>query len=257
MTNADPEKPSAFIPAQAEPPRAAVPRVERTAADVAADTEQYVAADTSPDGDGTSPVPLSRWARVALGAMTVLIGGAVAVHLAVMFLGAAPENTVSHRYARQIAAWSEPWLEQNWKLFAPNPLSENVSVRARARMVTGAVGPWVDLSAADDAATLHDPMPDHVTQNQLRNLWFDYLDDVPASGEPTTTDGTLMREQLCRAVLHRLDTHVSGPVAAVMVQATTTQLPAPDAPATTAPRPTVQTLPWWPTASVCTAGGAR
>lgn len=211
------------------------------------------AADGAPPAD-EQPVVLSRWARLTLAGVTVVIGLALAVHLLAMFLGAAPANTLSQRYQKQLTTWTEPWLEQNWKLFAPNPVSENVTIQARGRLVTGFVGPWVNLSAADDADTLHNPMPDHETQNQLRNAWFDYLDDVPTSGDPTTLDGTLMRQQLCRVTLDRLDrlgSHLSGRIDAIMLQVTTTPVPAPGTKPSAAPRPSVQTLPWWPTATTC------
>ena len=59
-----------------------------------------------------------------------------------------------------------PLQMQNWQLFAPNPISENVEVDARASVgPSGAVSPWVNLSAIDAEATDGNPAPSHMTMN--------------------------------------------------------------------------------------------
>lgn len=85
------------------------------------------------------------------------------VHVAMVFLHVAPDNTVSKRYGEQVGDWVFPEFEQNWKLFAPNPLQQNVAVEVRAeiskadgsRHTTG----WINLSAEDGAAIRGNPSP--------------------------------------------------------------------------------------------------
>lgn len=65
---------------------------------------------------------------LALGVVAVAAG----THLAFVFLHVAPTNTVSRQHAKTIDSWIYPEFEQNWKLFAPNPLQQNIAVEARA-----------------------------------------------------------------------------------------------------------------------------
>lgn len=55
------------------------------------------------------------------------------VHVAMVFLHVAPDNTVSKRYGEQVGDWVFPEFEQNWKLFAPNPSSRTSPSRSAPR----------------------------------------------------------------------------------------------------------------------------
>src|SRR6185437_2966569 len=71
--------------------------------------------------------PLTRgWSRALVGGMALAVAAVAIVHLAATFLYNAPANPVSQRYARSVNWWMEPLFSQNWRLFAPNPISENV-----------------------------------------------------------------------------------------------------------------------------------
>ena len=56
-----------------------------------------------------------------------------------------------------------PEFEQNWKLFAPNPLQQNIAVQARAEIAnddgTAKTTGWFDLSAQDGEAIDHNLAP--------------------------------------------------------------------------------------------------
>ena len=109
--------------------------------------------------------------RLALGALAV----AACLHLGLVFLHVAPSNTVGERHRKAVDGWIYPEFEQNWKLFAPNPLQQNIAVEVRAqvrtadgkRITTG----WRDLSAEDGAAIRANPFPSHAQQNELRRAW--------------------------------------------------------------------------------------
>ena len=60
-----------------------------------------------------------------------------------VFLHVAPSNTVTKQHGTAIDDWIYPEFEQNWKLFAPNPLQQNIAVQVRAEVRTadGGVGP--------------------------------------------------------------------------------------------------------------------
>src|SRR5258708_632570 len=100
------------------------------------------------------PAPLTRrWSRALVAGTAVAVAAVLGIHLAATFLYNAPSNPVSQRYAKQVQWWMEPLFNQNWRLFAPNPISENVSVQARASLSPdGRLTGWIDLSAQDEAA---------------------------------------------------------------------------------------------------------
>src|SRR6476660_1106458 len=70
---------------------------------------------------------------IALTVAVVVVGAAV--HLGMVFLSVAPSNPLSQRYSTTINDYVYPEFEQNWKLFAPNPLEENDNVQARAEVL--------------------------------------------------------------------------------------------------------------------------
>ncbi|MFG2998170.1 DUF5819 family protein [Streptomyces sp. NPDC048340] len=155
-------------------------------------------------------------AALALGAVAV----AACWHLALVFLHVAPSNTVSKQHARTVDDWIYPEFEQNWKLFAPNPLQQNIAVQVRAQ-VRGAdgelvTGDWRDLSAEDGAAIRHNLLPSHTQQNELRRAWDFYTgshdDDNKANGER----GELSEQYLRRIALARLEPR--QPAGAVIVR---------------------------------------
>ncbi|HZP51586.1 DUF5819 family protein [Actinocrinis sp.] len=194
-----------------------------------------------------NPTPLTRsWSRALVGGTTLAVVLVVALHLAATFLYNAPANPVSQRYARSVNRWMQPLFTQNWQLFAPNPISENVEIDARASLdPDGRLTGWVNLSAQDEAAVLGNPVPGHITENQLRNAWFQWLDTHDANGNPTGANADVMQKYLMAVALERLGGHVgSGTIGSVQIRAITTLIPGPGrTPAQIAPQ--TRTLDWW------------
>ena len=179
-------------------------------------------------------------------ALSVLLtAGAAAVHLAATFFANAPSDAVSQRYQAQLNWWMSPLLTQNWQLFAPNPISENVEIDARASVgPTAATTGWIDLSAADQAASGDDPAPSHLTMNGLRNAWSQYTSTHTYGGQGNAPLADTTQAYLRSLVLGYLRPHVSGAIDSVQVRFVITLIPG-DGRTTQELEPQTQTLPWW------------
>ncbi|MET3982246.1 DUF5819 family protein [Streptomyces sp. PvR034] len=192
--------------------------------------------------------------------------GAVAVtacwHLALVFLHVAPSNTVGKQHARTVDDWIYPEFEQNWKLFAPNPLQQNIAVEARAQVRTGAgeltTTAWRDLSAADADAIRHNPFPSHTQQNELRRAWDFFTGSHDEDNKANGDRGALSETYLQRIAVARLTRSASGAGAGagdrilrIQLRSATTSVAAPP---WSAEKTDTQTyyreLPWWTVPSV-------
>ncbi|MFD3457233.1 DUF5819 family protein [Streptomyces sp. NPDC058691] len=194
---------------------------------------------------------LSRSSRIAVAlALAVAVVG-VAVHLLMVFLHVAPANTLSKQHGDLVGDYVYPEFEQNWKLFAPNPLQQNIHVWARAEVrgpdarqeTTG----WVDLTAMDIAAIRHNIAPSHTEQNELRRAWTFYSSTHGDQNKPIGLRGDLSREYLQRIVERRFGPRLNGgDVERVQVRTGTTAVAAPVwSPENTDTRTSFQVLPWW------------
>ncbi|GHF43627.1 hypothetical protein GCM10010218_26180 [Streptomyces mashuensis] len=213
-------------------------------------------------GGDAGPEALSLPARLVTAAGAVAVTVAAAVHLAMVFLHVAPPNTVSKQHAAAIDDYVLPEFEQNWKLFAPNPLQQNIAVQARAELPGpgGAVTvtSWADLSAQDGAAVRHNPVPSHTQQNELRRAWDFYAATHDAQGRPVGLRGELSEQYLRRIVVARLATGPRGrEPGRVQVRAVTTPIaPPPWSEEKTDTKPAYRVLPWWPV-TTADLGGHR
>ncbi|RLV01475.1 hypothetical protein CTZ27_13365 [Streptomyces griseocarneus] len=195
---------------------------------------------------------LSLPSRVAVAIGVAVVTVAAAVHLAMVFLHVAPPNVVSKEHSAAIGDYIYPEFEQNWKLFAPNPLQQNIAVQARAEL-RGADGrstvtQWFDLSAQDGAAIHHNPFPSHTQQNELRRAWDFYVGSHDAKEQPMGMRGELSEQYVRRIVMLRLGAERDGrPVERVQVRSVTRSVaPPPWSDEKAATKPTYRVLGWWP-----------
>ncbi|PTX60797.1 hypothetical protein C8P63_108107 [Melghirimyces profundicolus] len=75
-------------------------------------------------------------------AWAALLAGILMVHFFLTFLYLTPNNPVKNRHWDSLHAYMDPLFAQNWKLFAPNPVSQHREVWAKARIrdpVTGEI----------------------------------------------------------------------------------------------------------------------
>ncbi|GAA1068868.1 hypothetical protein GCM10009665_73890 [Kitasatospora nipponensis] len=186
-------------------------------------------------------------ALAVLGTAGVVLLTCTAVFLGAVFLHVAPSNTLGQRYQAQVDGVIYPEFEQNWKLFAPNPLQQNISVDARVRTSEG-TGEWIALTAQDIAAIRGNPVPSHADQNLLRRAW-DFYDSTHDSQDESATGprGPLAVEYLKRIALQRIGRTVGGsPITGVELRCGTTAVaPPPWSRESGSAQPQYRELPWW------------
>jgi len=204
--------------------------------------------------------------QVGAALAVAVVAVAALVHLGMVFLHVAPSNTVTKQHGKAIDEWIYPEFEQNWKLFAPNPLQQNIEVQVRADIRTAAgetrTTGWYDLSAEDGAAIDGNLLPSHTEQNELRRAWDFLTATRDGNNRPVGVRGTLAETYLRRIVVLRLGRDdAAGPggtVQRVQVRSVTTNVPPPewsDEQVSTTPQ--YRTLPWWPVPADEGAGGVR
>lgn len=184
---------------------------------------------------------------LALGAVAVAACG----HLAFVFLHVAPSNTVSKQHARTVDDWIYPEFEQNWKLFAPNPLQQNIAVEVRAQIRTAGgelvTTDWRNLSAEDGAAIRHSLLPSHTEQNELRRAWDFFTGSHDEENKPNGERGELSEQYLRRIAVNRLaPAHPGGHILRIQLRSATTAVAAPKwSDETTDTETYYRELPWW------------
>ncbi|MFF6781045.1 DUF5819 family protein [Streptomyces sp. NPDC012510] len=206
----------------------------------------------SQSASGIAALTLPYQIAVALVLAVVAVGACV--HLGLVFLHIAPSNTLTKEHGRAVDEWVYPEFEQNWKLFAPNPLQQNIAVQARAE-VRSAEGEvlttgWYDLSALDGAAIDRNPAPSHTQQNELRRAWDFYVATHDGENRATTSRGDLSERYVRRIVVMRLDREGAGGPGAVIeriqLRSRTTNVPPPEwSEEKVSDKPVLRELPWW------------
>ncbi|MFD9433897.1 DUF5819 family protein [Streptomyces sp. NPDC060002] len=249
---ADPEPSSRAEPADADP----VPRAEPAG---------VVSEPRRPEAR-TGVAALSP--RYQVGAALALAGVAVAVcvHVGMVFLHVAPSNTVTKAHGKAIDDWIYPEFEQNWKLFAPNPLQQNIAVQVRAQVRTADGGSrttgWYDLSAQDGRAIDGNLLPSHTQQNELRRAWDFFTATHDNNNRPVGLRGALSETYLRHIVVLRLERGGTagdgGVVERIQVRSQTTNVTPPKwSTEKVSMSPVYRELSWWSVPDGETEGGTR
>ncbi|MFD6287429.1 DUF5819 family protein [Streptomyces sp. NPDC060205] len=225
-----------------------------------------------PDGPAPAGPPpggiaaLSLPFQIAAALAFALVALVACVHLGMVFLHVAPSNTVTKQHGQAIDEWIYPEFEQNWKLFAPNPLQQNIAVQVRAEVksVDGAVRTtrWYDLSALDGRAIDGNLLPSHTQQNELRRAWDFFSATHDNANRPNGLRGDLSERYLRRIAVLRLDREGAGGRGAVVqqvqVRTRTTNVPPPQwSQEQVSDKPVLRQLPWWPVSDTDRAAGTR
>ncbi|MFI8824274.1 DUF5819 family protein [Streptomyces sp. NPDC053431] len=199
----------------------------------------------------TGIAALSMPYQVVAAVALAVVGVFACVHLAMVFLHVAPSNTLTKRHGEAVDDWVYPEFEQNWKLFAPNPLQQNISVEVRAE-IAGADGGrrttgWIDLSAQDTARIRGSLLPSHTEQNELRRAWDFYLNSHTDDHRPNGLRGELSERYMRRIVMLRLDPEkLGGSVEKIQLRSATRAVPPPAWSTEKADtEPAFRTCPWW------------
>ncbi|MFF7330443.1 DUF5819 family protein [Streptomyces sp. NPDC008150] len=196
------------------------------------------------------PLPYRVGAALAL----AVVGVVTCVHLGMVFLHVAPSNTLTKQHGEAIEEWIYPEFEQNWKLFAPNPLQQNIAVEVRAQVrtpdgSTRTTG-WYSLSAQDGRAIDGNLVPSHTQQNELRRAWDFFTATHDNDNRPVGLRGALSEQYIRRIVVLRLgrdDAAGSGGVVErVQIRSRTTNVQPPKWSAEKVPdSPVYRQLAWW------------
>ncbi|MFD6277016.1 DUF5819 family protein [Streptomyces sp. NPDC060209] len=217
----------------------------------------------APLGTAAVPTPAGRRPGGGIAALSLpyqvvaalalsVIGLLACAHIAMIFLHVAPSNTLTKQHGEVVDDWVFPEFEQNWKLFAPNPLQQNISVHVRAEVAdNGADGSsvtrWLNLSRDDGEAIRGNLLPSHVDQNELRRAWDFYTGSHDSENRPSGLRGELSERYIRRIVMLRLAEHgYGGKVERIQVRSATRSVGAPawsDEKIST--RVEYRELPWW------------
>ncbi|MFC9621394.1 DUF5819 family protein [Streptomyces sp. NPDC056930] len=172
------------------------------------------------------------------------------VQLAMVFLHVAPSNTLTKQHGKAVDDWIYPEFEQNWKLFAPNPLQQNVAIHVRAEIV-GADGrrttPWMSLSSEDGQAIRGNLLPSHVHQNELRRAWDFYLGSHDNENRANGLRGEASERYIRRIAMRRLGEHdYGGTVERIQIRSEVRSVGAPGwSEEKISTKPSYRVLPWW------------
>ncbi|MGW3170800.1 DUF5819 family protein [Streptomyces sp. NPDC001153] len=219
-----------------------------------------------PAAPRTGVAALSPRYQVAAALVLAVVGLAACVHLLMVFLSLAPANTVTKQHGKAVEEWVFPEFEQNWKLFAPNPLQQNIAVQVRAvvRAKEGGLRTtgWTDLSAQDGAAIDGNPVPSHTQQNELRRAWDFFTATHSADNRPVGMRGSLSEQYLRRIVVMRLyrtyPADRDGVIQRVQIRSSTTNVQPPEwSHERVSDQPVYRVLPWWTVTADEAAGGVR
>ncbi|MEV3989740.1 DUF5819 family protein [Streptomyces sp. NPDC049837] len=220
-----------------------------------------VGADGDPPGPGGGIAALSLPYQIVAAVSLAVVGMFACVHLAMAFLHVAPSNTLTKQHGEAVDDWVFPEFEQNWKLFAPNPLQQNIAVHARAEVVgddgrrrtTG----WFDLSGDDGEAIRGNPLPSHVNQNELRRGWDFFVNSHTNDNRPNGLRGQLSERYIRRIAMLRLEGHqLGGRIERIQLRSVTRGVEAPVwSDEKTDTRPYYRVLPWWTVTAADLPGG--
>ncbi|WP_307167649.1 DUF5819 family protein [Streptomyces rishiriensis] len=214
----------------------------------------------------TGVAALSPRYQVGAALALAVVAVAVCVHVGMVFLHVAPPNTVSKAHGKAIDDWMYPEFEQNWKLFAPNPLQQNIAVQVRAQVRTVDGGSrttgWYDLSAQDGRAIDGNLLPSHTEQNELRRAWDFFTATHDNDNRPVGLRGALSETYLRRIVTLRLERGGAagdgGVVERIQVRSQTTNVTPPKwSTEKVSTSPVYRVLSWWSLPDGETEGGAR
>jgi len=179
-----------------------------------------------------------------------LIGLLACAQVAMVFLHVAPSNTLTKQHGKTVDDWIYPEFEQNWKLFAPNPLQQNIAVHVRAE-VSGPDGrrttDWISLTDADADAIRGNLVPSHVNQNELRRGWDFYVNSHDDRNKPNGLRGELSERYVRRIAMLRLDgVDLGGTVERIQMRSASSLIAPPSWSTEKADtRPSYRVLPWW------------
>ncbi len=138
-----------------------------------------------PNDSRGAPVP-----PIAKGVAFFLVG-LVALHFVATFLWNAPSNPIKESVGDQVSGYMRPFFQQNWSLFAPNPVNAEDELRVRAQVEDPQTGEvttteWEDPTRLEWTLITHDPAPSRASRltsnlhRRVNTAWDALTDDQQA-----------------------------------------------------------------------------
>lgn len=114
---------------------------------------------------------------IAKGVAFFLVGVLV-LHFAMTFLWNAPSNPIKDSVGGQVSGYMRPFFQQNWSLFAPNPVNAEDELLVRAQVADPQTGvlsttDWEEPTRLEWTLIHHDPAPSRasrITSNLHRRV---------------------------------------------------------------------------------------
>jgi len=108
-------------------------------------------------------------------------------HFALTFAWNSQQTALTDLITPQtLNAYMMPWFQQNWSVFAPDPVSANLSFDVKARTADGAETAWYTVTDADiTRGVLHKPIPnrDYLTTFALVDDFYGAFRALPDSAQ--------------------------------------------------------------------------
>lgn len=149
--------------------------------------------------------------RIAVAATVALVAAVVPTHAAMTFLHVAPTNPVSVAANSAVTSWIYPYFQQNWQLFAPDPVSRDNGVLAQGRTsADGEATGYVDLSSPMLERKLHSLVPDRLpyvvsgASHSFLTARQNVLDAMPSDSPPLSAAGEEVALALPKEVLEEV-----------------------------------------------------
>ncbi|MDX3388188.1 DUF5819 family protein [Streptomyces niveiscabiei] len=104
--------------------------------------------------------------------MALLVGAALlGAHFLMAAISQAPFNPVKMRLQDETSSYLNPYFAQNWQLFAPDPLSDDRGILARAKCADGSTSEYYDVTTSHIRAVQQDRFfPSRVSRLVTSNL---------------------------------------------------------------------------------------
>lgn len=81
--------------------------------------------------------------------LRALFIGLLIIHFSILFIHQLPENPIKHQFKHSLHNYVDPFFSQAWTLFAPNPISSNMSLLMRfeyKERKAANVTEWMDIT---------------------------------------------------------------------------------------------------------------
>lgn len=160
---------------------------------------------TPPSSSSTADprLVMDRAACVWRWAATTFVGVCLVVHFAATVVHVGPLNPLQLRYGQQASDYLSPYFEQNWSLFAPDPIASERGILVRARLDTGETSEWFDIASAANADArsrlllsprtsriISNGLAMYLTPDPLRAVWIERAEERDIELDPSALELT-------------------------------------------------------------------